>query len=184
MSATAPIDIPVRPSLTSSTSCQIPSVAQNPNGPGNYLWLLRRDLYYLKDSVAAVVIRLDHASVDESGQVAAHELTSGLARRYRQLNLSLGAVLSRTEANWLAVSPSSGLNRQQFLALKDAPIRLYATQLAATVSPSRRTTGPGRVTIPPNHVNLGADALKVLQDMLGVFEATLHVNTEAEGSYS
>ena len=184
MSATVPIDIPARPSLASSTSSQTPSVAQNPNGPGNYLWLLRRDLYSLKDSVAAVVTRLDHAYVDESGQVVVHELTSGLARRYRQLNLSLGAVLSRTEANWLAVSPSGGLNRQQFLALKDAPIRLYATQLTEAVSPLRPTTGLGRVAIPPYHVSLGADALKVLQDMLGVFEATLHVNTEAEGSYS
>lgn len=120
-----PIDIP-QPSTPSYSSP--PSIP--PLGPSSPVWLLRHELYRLKDVIQQTINRL--SNTDGLSKSAA-ALAADISVMYTRLFDTLGLALSNHSSDWIDSGLSGGLTFPEFLDLDTESIRDFAAQLEATM---------------------------------------------------
>ena len=119
-----PIDIP----QPSTPSYSPPSAA--PLGPSSHVWLLRHELYRLKDVIQQTITRLSNTSGLSKSAAA---LATDIAALYNKLFDTLGFALSNHSSDWIDSGLSGGLTFAEFLDLDTESIRDFAAQLEATM---------------------------------------------------
>lgn len=120
-----PIDIP----QPSTPSYAVPPPL-GPLGPSNHVWLLRHELYRLKDVIQQTIDRLSNTSGLSNSAAA---LAADISALYTKLFDTLGFALSNHSSEWIDSGLSGGLTFAEFLDLDTESIRDFAAQLEATM---------------------------------------------------
>ncbi|KAM7221266.1 hypothetical protein V8F06_003441 [Rhypophila decipiens] len=117
-----PIDIP-QPSGSSSSPTYSAEFA---GGPSNQLWLLRHELYRLKDLLQQTMESLSYKrGLSDSGAALAADILS----TYKRLHTTLGTALSNHGSDWIDSGLAGGLTYPEFLGLDAECIRDFAGEL-------------------------------------------------------
>ncbi|KAK3689532.1 hypothetical protein B0T22DRAFT_173463 [Podospora appendiculata] len=115
----APIDIPRPP--TPGARCTFFQ------GPSNNVWLLRHELYALKDLVGQTISKLSNMSLNRS-MLAQGSATS---RVYEKIFNTLGILLSNHGSDWIESGINGGFTHAEFLEIDPHCVRDLAGQLTA-----------------------------------------------------
>jgi len=151
-----PIDIP-KPSSPPCGTTGGPSF----QGPSNEVWLLRHELYQLKDAIKKTVSVLTSASTSISDDRLAPatsymdsrplrpssseaELAKDVAHRYGSLFNQITLVLSHHGSEWIESGLAGGLSYAEFVQLDVGSIRGITSQLNATLDDPEQTAKWGR----------------------------------------
>lgn len=120
-SRSAPIDIPQPAAQGTGRSNHAPV------RPSNDLWMLRRELYHLKDDIQRAIENL--SEISRHLKQSAQDLATDVSQQYGALFNTITLMLSNHGSDWIDHGLSGGLTFAQFVQLDGECIRDFATQL-------------------------------------------------------
>lgn len=122
-----PIDIPQPNSGAPSPSYS----GEFPRDPRNQVWLLRHELYRLKDLIKQTREKLSNTiGLSDSGSALARDISA----TYKKLHITLETALSNHGSDWIDSGLSGGLTYPEFLGLDADCIRDFSCQLRLTMN--------------------------------------------------
>ncbi|KAH8901045.1 hypothetical protein GQ53DRAFT_740211 [Thozetella sp. PMI_491] len=121
----APIDIPRAPNSAKPPPSIVPRSRPTSDG-----WLLRRELYNLKDELQRAIQHLHNLSGLQLSQKA---LAKDIAKAYETVSQTVSVVLSNHGSDWIESGLSGGLTYGEFMELEADCIRDFTIQLERTV---------------------------------------------------
>ncbi|KAK5662174.1 hypothetical protein OQA88_8079 [Cercophora sp. LCS_1] len=160
------------------TAFPVPVPGTNPDGPSNTVWLLRRDLYHLKDLLLRAQERLTTSVSTLDAGLAEWAVTAAI--RYTKLAQAVGNAVSNHASDWYVPSlrfehhvhrhriestSSGGMTYPEFVALDRDLIGIYTVQLEEVVGKPKEPHmyGGRRGFLPVREPVLDADGLEILE---------------------
>lgn len=177
----------------------VPVPGTNPDGPSNSTWLLRRDLYHLKDLLQRAQERLTASVSKLDAALAEWAVTAAI--RYMKLSQAVGTAVSNHASDWYAIflnsennpdrrriesTSSGGMTYPEFLSLDRDLIGIYSAQLEEVVGKLSETDtyvsagfGMRGQTLYPSYQQLvNADELEVLERIGDFLAAMFRLNED------